>query len=132
MNINLARLHLFVGIVGMLVFVLTGQHMALIHNGLVDMADGPRVLIRTAHLYIMLCSAINIVIGIYARELRISLVQVIISSILISAPIFMTLEYFFGTLEVNTLRPFAYIPLIAVFAAMALLVLRAWWEQRRK
>lgn len=131
MGSKLARLHLLVGIIGMLVFVLTGQHMAHVHNGLLDMADGPRVLIRSAHLYIMLSSAINIVIGIYATEQKTSVLQWLISIVLLTAPIFMTLEYFYGTLDVNSLRPYAYFSLVAVFAATALLVAQQIWQKWR-
>ena len=53
------------GIGGIVAFVLTGQYMAILLNGLNDMADGPRLLYRTSHLYLMWSSLLNLVVGFY-------------------------------------------------------------------
>jgi len=61
----LKSIHLLVGVVGIIAFVLTGQYMAIVLNGLGDMPDGPRLLYRSSHLYLMWSSLLNLVVGYY-------------------------------------------------------------------
>jgi hypothetical protein len=58
-------IHLLAGILGLVIFVLTGQYMAIVLRGLVDLPDGPRLLYRTSHLYLMWSSLLNLVVGYY-------------------------------------------------------------------
>ena len=62
---SLKPLHLAAGIAGIVVFVLTGQYMAIFLNGLAGMPDGPRLLYRTSHLYLMWSSLVNLLVGFY-------------------------------------------------------------------
>src|SRR4030095_9934829 len=59
------RIHLFFGISLFVVFVLTGQYMDKFLNHLHGMADGPRLLYRSRHIYILLAALINIGLGTY-------------------------------------------------------------------
>lgn len=59
------RIHFWVGVVGMLAFVCTGQYMHIFHNHLEGMADAPRMLYRSAHIYLLLSSIINLAAGVY-------------------------------------------------------------------
>jgi magnesium-transporting ATPase (P-type) len=59
------RLHLLFGILLFVVFVLTGQYMDKFLNHLHGMADGPRMLYRSRHIYILLSALINIGLGTY-------------------------------------------------------------------
>jgi len=59
------RFHLIFGIAALFVFLLTGQYMALYHGHLRDMADMPRMLFRSRHIYILLASLLNIALGTY-------------------------------------------------------------------
>lgn len=59
---NWRTLHLLVGAVGFIVFVLQGQYMGNVLL-VVEMADGERMMYRTAHIYLMLACAVNIVRG---------------------------------------------------------------------
>ena len=86
---HLRTFHLALGIIGLIAFVLTGQYMGIFLNGLAGMADGPRLLYRTSHLYLMWSSLLNLIVGYYfvaaigrgARAL-----QVLSSALLIAGP----------------------------------------------
>lgn len=62
------RFHIITGFVLFIVFLLTGQYMDKIHHHLVGMADGPRMLYRTRHIYILLAALIHLGIGSYYRD----------------------------------------------------------------
>lgn len=61
----LRGLHLLVGIGGFFLFVETGQHMDRLLGHLVGMADGPRALYRSAHIYLLFVSLLHLELGIY-------------------------------------------------------------------
>ncbi len=62
-------LHFWTGIVFVIIFLLTGQYMDLAHNHLEGMADGPRMIYRSGHIYILFAAVLNLVSGIYWNEL---------------------------------------------------------------
>jgi hypothetical protein len=57
------RFHLYLGIAIVIVFVLTGQYMEYVHNR--TLPDGPRLLHRSRHIYLLLSGLINLSIGTY-------------------------------------------------------------------
>jgi hypothetical protein len=57
------RFHLFFGLAIAIVFLLTGQYMEFKHVG--GLPDGPRVLYRSRHIYILLAGLVNMMIGLY-------------------------------------------------------------------
>jgi hypothetical protein len=59
------RFHLVFGLSTFIVFLLTGQYMDKIHNHLVGVEDGVRLLFRTRHIFILMASLIHIVLGLY-------------------------------------------------------------------
>jgi hypothetical protein len=59
------RLHLGVGLVGVLAFLGTGQYMDLVHDHLRGMDDGRRLLFRSTHLYLLFGSLLNLALGLY-------------------------------------------------------------------
>ena len=59
------RFHLIFGVVVVLVFLLTGQYMDKFLHHLAGMPDGPRMLYRTRHIYILLSGLLNLGIGTY-------------------------------------------------------------------
>ena len=58
-------IHLVVGIAGVAAFLWTGQFMDQRLDHLVGMADGPRALYRSAHIYILFAALLNVVLGAY-------------------------------------------------------------------
>ena len=57
--------HLLVGVAGLVAFAETGQHMDLNLNHLASMADGPRALYRSAHIYILHSALLHFALGLY-------------------------------------------------------------------
>jgi hypothetical protein len=61
------RFHLIFGLLLVIVFLLTGQYMDHFHQHLQSMPDGPRMLYRSRHIYILLSGLIHLGIGAYFR-----------------------------------------------------------------
>lgn len=61
------RFHLIFGLLLLITFLLTGQYMDRVHQHLQFMPDGPRMLYRTRHIYILLSGLIHLGIGTYFR-----------------------------------------------------------------
>lgn len=61
------RFHLTFGLIVVVVFLLTGQYMDRYFNHLEGMPDGPRLLYRTRHIFILLAGLLNLGIGTYFR-----------------------------------------------------------------
>jgi hypothetical protein len=59
------RFHLIFGWLLFLVFLLTGQYMDRFHNHLAEMMDGPRMLYRSRHIFILLTALLHLGIGSY-------------------------------------------------------------------
>jgi hypothetical protein len=101
--------HLLVGIFGIVVFVLTGQYMSIFLRGMSELPDGPRLLYRTSHLYLMWSSLVNLLVGIYfvaatARNARI--MQLIASALLFAGPPLIIAGFFLESPANNLSRPF--------------------------
>ena len=94
---SLKPLHLLVGIIGLVAFVLTGQYMAMFLNGLNELPDGPRLLYRTSHLYLMWSSLVNLLVGFYfvaaaGKGARIG--QIVASVMLLAGPPLILMGFF--------------------------------------
>jgi len=93
----LKHIHFAAGVIGIVVFVVTGQYMAILLRGLADMPDGPRLLYRTSHLYLMWASLVNLVVGFYfvtAVDSGARVAQSIASAALLAAPPLMLAGFF--------------------------------------
>ncbi len=66
----MGKVHLFLGIIVVIVFVLTGQYMHRYFNHLQDMEMMQRALFRAGHLYILLFGLINMGLGAYWRNVK--------------------------------------------------------------
>ena len=66
----LKKAHLWVGIIGMILFLLSGQYFFLVLGGLQGLDDTPRLLLRTSHVYFFFASFINVLFGMYYVEPR--------------------------------------------------------------
>jgi hypothetical protein len=61
----MARVHHALGLAGLLMFLGTGLYMDVSLDHLQGMADAPRVLYRSGHIYILLCSLMHLLLGAY-------------------------------------------------------------------
>ena len=63
--VGMKKAHLIFGVLIVVGFLLTGQYMDKFYNHLDGMADGPRLLYRTRHIFILLSGLLNLGIGAY-------------------------------------------------------------------
>lgn len=63
----LRRLHLLLGIAGIVAFLATGQYMDRWHEHLRGYNDTTRMLYRSTHIYILLAAVTNAMTGLYLR-----------------------------------------------------------------
>lgn len=61
------RVHLAVGAVVVVAFLLTGQFMDRFHKHLEGMPEGPRMLYRTRHVFILMSGLVTLGVGAYLR-----------------------------------------------------------------
>jgi len=59
------KVHLIFGLFVVLAFLLTGLYMDKYYNHMVGVADAPRLLYRTRHIFILLAGLLNLAIGAY-------------------------------------------------------------------
>ena len=91
------RLHLAVGVAGVVAFIVTGQYMAIVLRGLAHLPDGPPLLYRSAHLYLMWSALLNLVVGFYfraAEERGLRIAQTAASACLLVGPPLMIVGFF--------------------------------------
>ena len=62
------RLHLAIGFAGVVVFLMTGQYMDRWLGHLAGMADLPRMLYRSAHIYLLFAALLNVLLGLYVKD----------------------------------------------------------------
>jgi multisubunit Na+/H+ antiporter MnhB subunit len=62
------RLHLAVGAIALVVFLATGLYMDRVHAHLAGMADAPRMLYRSAHIYLLFGALANLLLGAYLHD----------------------------------------------------------------
>ena len=67
-NYPLRWFHLLIGIIGVIVFLNTGQYMDKELNHLRGMELGPRALYRSAHIYILFASLMHLLLGAYLQQ----------------------------------------------------------------
>ncbi len=136
MKVNLSLMHVIVGVIGLVSFILTGQYMDIVHEHLVNMEDGPRMIYRATHIYLLLVSVLNICIGVYRTQTYTSTIQktihTIISLVILLAPFLMLIEFFYGTRDINTQRVYAYWSLISLFVVSLLMLLSQYLSHSAK
>ncbi len=130
---HLPRLHFWVGVAGVLAFLATGQYMHHALNHLDGMADGPRLLFRSAHIYLLLTAILNLVMGIYlpsaVSRVR-PFLQYIVSAVILLSPWIMLAGFFIGSRENTLARPMIQLGLYALFAVAVALTVQSFWRRK--
>ena len=92
------RFHLIFGFVVLVVFLLTGQYMDRFHEHLKYTPDGPRMLYRTRHIFILMSGLLHLGLGSYffarAQTWRRAL-QMLGSLLITIAPVLFTIGFFY-------------------------------------
>ena len=93
----LGKIHLILGILIVIIFLLTGQYMHRYYNHLQDMELMSRALFRAGHLYILLFGLINTALGSHlklSKEKWIKLTQQIGSTMIFIASFLVIFAFF--------------------------------------
>src|SRR5262245_57171144 len=112
------RLHLLIGLVGVLAFLASGQYMDRVHDHLRGMEDAQRLLFRSTHIYLLLTSLLNLALGLY---LTASLpgwrrwLQLLGSGLVLLAPLFAALAFFTEPWLTGLERPYSQLTAFACF-----------------
>ena len=122
---KLKLLNFTFGVVGMILFLIQGQYMDINYDYLKGMEDGPRMLFRSAHIYFLLASIINLCIGVYweVRNDKLIFIKNIISLIAIISPIFLLFGFFYEPFMEALSRPYSTMGLYALFGLGILLLI---------
>ena len=122
---KLKLLNFIFGFVGIILFLIQGQYMDINYNHLKGMEDGPRMLFRSAHIYFLLASIINLCIGIYWEMINDKLIFIknIISLIAIISPIFLLVVFFYEPYMSALSRSYSRTGLYALFGLGLLLLI---------
>lgn len=86
----LKRLHLWVGLAFLGVFLATGLAMTLVNPAIVDRTAVDRMLFRSRHIYLLGGAALNALLGLYwvEREGAMRMVQRLGSALVLVSPLF--------------------------------------------
>ena len=117
------RTHLILGLAGVVAFLATGAYMHFRYAHLAGMADGPRLLFRSSHIYLLFSSLLNLLLGIYwtpgTTALRRTL-QGIGSSLLALGPLLSLLAFLQEPWLQDLERPFSSLAIYGSFAGALL------------
>jgi magnesium-transporting ATPase (P-type) len=120
------RFHLIFGITVVVIFLLTGQYMDRYLSHLEGMADGPRLLYRTRHIFILLAGLLNLGLGAYfsfraTQAARV--MQTIGSTLIVLATILFIIAFIYEP-KMNALEtPFSHRAMYSILAGTLLHVL---------
>jgi hypothetical protein len=117
------RVNLILGILGVVAFLATGQYMDRRFDHLRGMADAPRLLFRSAHIYLLFSSLLNLLVGAYWAPGRSSLRRGLqgIGSVLVGlGPIVFIVAFLREPWLHDLARPFARLGIYASFAGVLL------------
>jgi hypothetical protein len=110
-NPKLRQVHMWVGIVALVVFLATGQYMDRWHDHLRTMEVMPRMLFRSNHIYLMWSGLLNLLLGLYFQPCRsrsMIWLQSLGSILILAGPLLLTWAFFSEPwLPVGLLRPYA-------------------------
>jgi hypothetical protein len=105
------KTHLIFGACVVLAFLLTGQYMDKYFNHLVGMPDGPRLLYRTRHIFILLAGLLNLGIGAYITyrtERWRRVLQLIGSLLIVAASLLYLIAFFYEPNQANLRTPLSH------------------------
>ena len=109
--------HFVFGVAVLVIFLLTGQYMDRYFHHLVGMPDGPRLLYRTRHIFILFSGLLNVGIGTYlvprtARWRRI--LQGLGSVLIVLASLLLILAFFYDTTRGDLRAPLSHYGIYAI------------------
>src|ERR1051325_2265397 len=122
------KFHLIFGACVVLAFLLTGQYMDKFHDHLVGMPDGPRLLYRTRHIFILLAGLLNLGIGAYFNyriETWRRTIQLLGSLLIVAASFLFLIAFFYEPNLSNLHTPLSHWGTYAIATGVLLHVVAA-------
>lgn len=122
---RLKTLHFWFGVLAVMAFLATGQVMYYAYDQLHGMADGPRLLFRSSHLYILISAIPHLMLGVYlepAGVARFGRIQLPMSLLLVAATLLMAAGFFVEPWLAGLSRPLTLAGAIALLAAALLAI----------
>lgn len=120
------KAHLIFGLAVVIVFLLTGQYMDKHFNHLVGMADAPRLLYRTRHIFILLSGLLNLGIGAYFTyriETWQRAIQLLGSFLIFAASVLFVIAFFYEPSRGDLRTPLSHDGMYAIAAGALLHVI---------
>lgn len=102
--------HLVGGVAGLVLFVVSGAYMHFVHDHLSAMADGPRLMYRTAHIYLLWAALLNLGLGAYLTPATGALgrrLQAIGTAATLLAPLCIAVSFLWESEIPSLVRPWA-------------------------
>ncbi|MCM5678955.1 hypothetical protein M8A51_05355 [Schlegelella sp. S2-27] len=102
--------HLGVGVLGLLAFVLSGQYMHWVHDHLRGMPDGPRLFYRSVHIYLLWSALLNLALAGAATapgHPRWAVPRMLASTAVAVGPALLAASFLLETYNAALLRPMA-------------------------
>lgn len=109
-NPKLRQAHLWMGVIALVVFLLTGQYMDRWHAHLYGMEVLPRMMFRSSHIYLMWSGLLNLLLGLYFQPCRnrwAALLQGLGSIAILAGPLLLTGAFFSEPWLSGFMRPYA-------------------------
>lgn len=133
MFLLIRRLHLVIGVAGLVAFLATGLYMDRMHGHLRGYDDTVRMLYRSTHIYVLLASVANVMTGLYLQPAQVRWRQVLqllgSLALLAAAPLFLLgfcTEPYLSELD----RPWSKPAVYAVFTGTLLHLIAAMGRSR--
>jgi hypothetical protein len=129
------RFHIIFGLMIVVVFLLTGQYMDRNFDHLHGMADGPRMLYRTRHIFILLAGLLNLGIGAYFRYFQTAagkVVQIIGSALIVVATGLFVAAFFYEPGLANLKTPLSHWGMYMILAGTLLHILGAFGDSKNE
>jgi hypothetical protein len=128
------KCHLIFGACIVLAFLLTGQYMDKFYDHLVGMPDGPRLLYRTRHIFILLAGLLNLAMGAYIKyrmETWRRTIQLLGSLLIIAASFLFLIAFFYEPNLSNLHTPLSHWGTYTIATGVLLHVVSGMREERR-
>jgi hypothetical protein len=117
------RLHLIVGILVVVVFLLTGQYMKFYYPGMDQVPDGLRMMLRSRHIYLLMSGLLNIAIGTYLDQRGKGwrkIFQLTGSSLVLISPVALAGAFFYEPVHTELGRTLTLPGVVSLFAGTLL------------
>jgi hypothetical protein len=115
------RFHIIFGLIVLVVFLLTGQYMDRYHQHLMYMPDGPRMLYRSRHIFILMSGLLHVGIGSYFQyrlQTWRRVLQIIGSLLITVATVTFTTAFFYEPTLADLQKPLSLLATISIAVGM--------------